>query len=245
MAAVALLAAGIWAELILPMATAAGTVAWLLVGYTLITLAGMTLFGQVAWLRHAELFEVELGWFGRIGPIGRRVVRRLCARAAAKRATRRGASTARSAPSPRRTASGGPSCARGSPASPRSTVPAGRTPRSSSSRLPASASTGCGETAFGAALHAALLPPVMELLGPTAQTFLFARHDRLPPRGGRLLRRVHLIVLAHPRAGRPERRRPLAGTAGAYAATLLPIAGGYLIAHYLTLVIQGACGCHR
>ena len=26
---------------------------------------------------------------------------------------------------------------------------------------------------------------------------------------------------------------------GAYAATLLPIAGGYLIAHYLTLVIQG------
>jgi hypothetical protein len=28
--------------------------------------------------------------------------------------------------------------------------------------------------------------------------------------------------------------------AGAYAITLLPIAGGYLIAHYLTLVIQGA-----
>ena len=27
---------------------------------------------------------------------------------------------------------------------------------------------------------------------------------------------------------------------GAYAATLLPIAGGYLIAHYLTLLIQGA-----
>jgi hypothetical protein len=27
---------------------------------------------------------------------------------------------------------------------------------------------------------------------------------------------------------------------GAYATTLLPIAGGYLIAHYLTLLIQGA-----
>ncbi|TMB55475.1 MAG: hypothetical protein E6J47_06685 [Chloroflexi bacterium] len=33
--------------------------------------------------------------------------------------------------------------------------------------------------------------------------------------------------------------RPLGTTVGAYAATLLPIAGGYLIAHYLTLLIQG------
>jgi hypothetical protein len=32
---------------------------------------------------------------------------------------------------------------------------------------------------------------------------------------------------------------PLGSVVGAYAATLLPIAGGYLIAHYLTLVIQG------
>ncbi len=33
---------------------------------------------------------------------------------------------------------------------------------------------------------------------------------------------------------------PLGSIVGAYAATLLPIAGGYLIAHYLTLVVQGA-----
>jgi hypothetical protein len=32
---------------------------------------------------------------------------------------------------------------------------------------------------------------------------------------------------------------PLGSVVGAYAATLLPIAGGYLIAHYLTLLIQG------
>ena len=32
---------------------------------------------------------------------------------------------------------------------------------------------------------------------------------------------------------------PLGATIGAYAATLLPIATGYLIAHYLTLLIQG------
>jgi hypothetical protein len=31
----------------------------------------------------------------------------------------------------------------------------------------------------------------------------------------------------------------LGSLVGAYAATLLPIAGGYIIAHYLTLVIQG------
>jgi len=70
--AVALLAAGVWGELILPGGDVAGTVAALMVGYTLLTLAGMLAFGQVAWLRHAELFEVELGWFGRIGPLARR-----------------------------------------------------------------------------------------------------------------------------------------------------------------------------
>jgi hypothetical protein len=32
---------------------------------------------------------------------------------------------------------------------------------------------------------------------------------------------------------------PLGSIVGAYAATLLPIAGGYLIAHYLTLIVQG------
>ena len=51
-----------------------------MVGYTVVTLAGMVVFGQIAWLRHAELFEVELGWFGHIGAIGRRSVSaELCA----------------------------------------------------------------------------------------------------------------------------------------------------------------------
>ncbi|HYI67516.1 MAG TPA: hypothetical protein VEW95_11370, partial [Candidatus Limnocylindrales bacterium] len=65
--AVVLLAAGIWAELILPGSEVALTVALLMAGYTLLTLAGMVVFGQIAWLRHAEFFEVLLGWFGRIG----------------------------------------------------------------------------------------------------------------------------------------------------------------------------------
>jgi len=71
--AVALLAAAIWSEQILPGRNVAGSVAALMIGYTLLTLAGMLSFGPVSWLRHAELFEVELGWFGRIGPLARRV----------------------------------------------------------------------------------------------------------------------------------------------------------------------------
>ena len=53
-----------------------------------------------------------------------------------------------------------------------------------------------------------------------------------------------LLALAPPasahRLGDPAVRRPIGAVAWVYAATLLPIAAGYLIAHYLTLVIQGA-----
>ncbi|MEO5986937.1 MAG: hypothetical protein ABIW50_00560, partial [Candidatus Limnocylindria bacterium] len=76
--AFALLAMALWAELILPDGSVAGTVALLMSAYTVLTLAGMLSFGQIAWLRHAELFEVLLGWFGRIGPIGRRARPALC-----------------------------------------------------------------------------------------------------------------------------------------------------------------------
>ncbi|TMB55474.1 MAG: hypothetical protein E6J47_06680 [Chloroflexi bacterium] len=50
------------------------TVALLMGSYTVVTLIGIFLFGRVGWLRNAELFEVYLGWFGRAGPVGRRVV---------------------------------------------------------------------------------------------------------------------------------------------------------------------------
>ena len=49
-----------------------------------------------------------------------------------------------------------------------------------------------------------------------------------------------LAVAATTRAlSDPASRGSLGEQAGRYAATLLPIAGGYLIAHYLTLVLQG------
>ena len=70
----ALLLGAVFSELILPDRTTPGTIATLLGGYTLLTLLGMVLFGRIAWLRNAELFEVYLGWLGRVGPIGRRVV---------------------------------------------------------------------------------------------------------------------------------------------------------------------------
>ena len=72
--AVALFAAGVWCELILPGTQVATTVAALMAGYTVLTLVGMMLFGPVAWLRNGELFEVLLGWLGRIGPVARRSV---------------------------------------------------------------------------------------------------------------------------------------------------------------------------
>ncbi|MGZ8564113.1 MAG: hypothetical protein ACXWWU_10905, partial [Candidatus Limnocylindria bacterium] len=64
----------VFGELILPDRTTPGTIATLLGGYTLVTVFGMVLFGRIAWLRNAEVFEVYLGWLGRVGPIGRRVV---------------------------------------------------------------------------------------------------------------------------------------------------------------------------
>jgi len=72
--AVFLLFAGIWSELVMPGAVEPGATGLIMLGYTLVTLVGIGCFGRVAWLRNAELFEVLLGWFGRIGPIGRRVV---------------------------------------------------------------------------------------------------------------------------------------------------------------------------
>jgi len=68
--------AAVWCELILPGHADPANVASLLLGYTIITLLGMLVFGRVAWLRNAELFEVLLAWLGRIGPVGRRVVER-------------------------------------------------------------------------------------------------------------------------------------------------------------------------
>jgi hypothetical protein len=238
--AVALLAAGIWAELVLPGGSTAGTVAWLLLGYTILTLAGMTLFGQVAWLRHAELFEVLLGWFGRVGPIGRRVsVDAVC-------------EGCHEACDPARCVDC-PECSVAADDHERRVelrpwiaglTEVDRAGWSDAAfivlALAGVSFDGMGETAFGARLLNFVQPPVIELLGPTANAFLLADTLIFAMVAIAFFTVFLAVVWLTHGLGDPAARRPLADTAGSYAATLLPIAAGYLIAHYLTLVIQGA-----
>ena len=237
--AVALLAAGLWAELVLPGSEAAGTVAWLLVGYTILTLAGMAAFGQIAWLRHAELLEVLMGWFGRIGPLGRRSVRpELCdgcgeacdpahcvdcpeCAVAADDDERR--------PELRPWIVGLTEVSRAGWSDAAFIVLA----------LAGVTFDGLQETAFGAALLTALLPPIQALFGLTGTTFLLVDTLAFVVVAAAFGVAFTLVVLVAHAVADPGRRRPMAETVGVYAATLLPIAGGYLIAHYLTLVIQG------
>jgi hypothetical protein len=233
--AVILLALGVWAELIFPEATTAGTLAILLSGYTLLTLAGMVVFGQIAWLRNAELFEVELGWFGRIGAIARRSISaELCDGCGEACRIERCIDC--------------PECAAAADDAER--VPAFRAwivgltdvTRAGWSDaafivllLAGITFDGLRDTPFGATILDALLPPITDALGLTA--FAFTVVDTVA---------LVLVVVAFGLAvaavlvltrwiGRVERLRP-----GVYAASLLPIAAGYVIAHYLTSVVQAA-----
>ena len=238
--AVILLAAGIWAELILPGGEVAINVALLMTGYTALTLVGMVLFGQVAWLRNAELFEVELGWFGRIGPIGRRSRSAdLCA------GCDEGCSVERCIDCPECSVA----------ADDHERVPelrpwivgltdVGRPGWSDVVFivlvLAGVTYDGLRETAIGAFLTNTIYPLVSPILGPTsAGTFLLVETLGLAAVFAVFLAAFVLIVTTTRALSRSGTRRPLAEQAGRYAVTLLPIAGGYLIAHYLTLVLQG------
>jgi hypothetical protein len=232
--AVVLLAAGIWAELILPGAESAATVGGLLAAYTLLTLAGMVAFGQVAWLRHAELFEVELGWFGRIGPIGRRAVSaQLCDGCGEQCSFERCIDC--------------PECSVAADDSERRPelrpwiVGLGDVVRAGWSdaafivlALAGVTYDGLRETSFGAALIGWLLPPITGAFGVTLSAFLLVDTVAFA-----LVVAAFLLAFA----SMLSLTRMIAGieltNIGRYAATLLPIAAGYLIAHYLTLVIQG------
>ena len=230
--AVALLALGIWAELILPASAQAMTVAILMVIYTLVTLAGMVVFGQIAWLRHVELFEVLLGWLGRIGPLGRRAVSpELCSGCG------EGCDPDRCIDCPE--------CATAAEDGERQPgwrmwlVGLTGVTRAGWSdatfiilALAGVTFDGLRETAFGGALLEAILPAATDAFGITLTAFLLA--DTIA---------FALVVAAFLGAFALVQAltRWLGGhtAAGVYASSLLPIAAGYLIAHYLTLVIQG------
>jgi hypothetical protein len=238
--AVALLVIGLWAELVLPGGATAGTVAALLIGYTLLTLGGMVLFGPVSWLRNGELFEVELGWLGRIGPIGRRARSLDLCEGCDERCDPDGCVDC-------------PECAVAAEDGNRRpelrlwivglhevgrpgwsdvafivTVLAGVT------------YDGLRETAAGATAFNVIYPVVGAVFGPSsALTFQVVEIIQLLA----IILAFVGAFIAVARASRwlgGGRPGPFGEMAGRYATTLLPIAAGYLIAHYLTLVIQGA-----
>lgn len=237
--AVALLVLGVWAELILPGGAVAGTVAALMIGYTVLTLGGMVVFGPVSWLRNAEVLEVELGWFGRIGPIARRARSRdLCA-------------GCNEACDPDRCVDC-PECAAAAQDDDRRaelrpwivglrdvgqpgwsdmafivTVLAGVT------------YDGLRATAAGASAFTVVHPVVGAAFGPTsAITFQLVEIIQLAAVIGAFIAAFVAVAWASRRLG-GARSANLGGMAGRYVTTLLPIAAGYLLAHYLTLVIQG------
>ena len=233
--AVALLAAAIWAELVLPASASAATVGVLMLAYTVVTLAGMALFGQISWLRHAELFEVELAWFGRVGPIGRRSISPdLCA------GCTEACSYARCMDCPECAvaAEDGERRAELRPwiAGLTDVTRAGWSDAAFIVLALAGVSyDGLRETAFGGALIGWLLPPITEAFGITLTAFLLVDTIAFALVVAAFLAAFR-VMLWTTRAVSGGELRP----AGVYASTLLPIAAGYLVAHYLTLVIQGA-----
>jgi hypothetical protein len=234
-----LLVGAVWAELILPDRTAPMTLAVLLGGYTAFTLVGMVLFGRIAWLRNVELFEVYLGWFGRVGPIGRRVVQRQTCEGCSEECD--------------------PAHCVDCPECAVAAEPGERRPelRPWFTGLTEVGSAGWSDAAFVVLVLSAVTYDGLQETAPfgSAMNLLF---PALLPVIGALntvlvvqtllmltlwLAFLGVFILASwvtLRMHDPDRQPAALGSVvGAYAATLLPIAGGYLIAHYLTLVIQG------
>jgi hypothetical protein len=238
--AVFLLFAGIWSELVLPGATETDIVAFLLIGYTLIQLAGMGAFGRVAWLRNAELFEVLFGWFGRIGPIGRRVTNPAACAGCSERCN------------PERCIDC-PECAVAADATERrpelrpwftglTEVRRGAWSDAAFILLALSGVTydGLRETNLWADVANWLFPHVHPPLDPFRAILAVETLGLLGLWLGFFVLFVIVAAITRGLSEHARLRGGLGSVVGAYAATLLPIAAGYMIAHYLTLVIQGA-----
>lgn len=235
--AVFLLFAGIWSELVLPGATEAVKVGTIMLGYTLLTISGMACFGRVAWLRNVEVFEVLLGWLGRIGPIGRRAVDPNACAGCAERCN------------PARCIDC-PECAAAAEAGERRPELrpwfAGLTEVRRAGWSDAAFITltlggvtydGLRETALWTTFENGLLSLVQPsvdgfkallVVGTAGLLTVWVLFSIVFGTGALITRRLS-----------PRAPGAFGSIVGAYAATLLPIAGGYMIAHYLTLVIQG------
>lgn len=238
--AVLLLGLAIWAELILPGGAVAATVAGIMAAYTLFTLLGMLAFGPAAWLRNAEIFEVLLSWYGRIGPIGRRTVDPALCGSCPDRCERSACVDC-------------PGCAARADDRQRRTELRGWFAGLAGVRgvgwsdaafvvllLAGITYDGLRETAAGGMLLTAILGPINAQFGLTVATFLLVDTMFLVGLYAAFLVAFAAVMAITRDLQDASARVGTGAMAGRYAATLLPIAAGYLVAHYLTLVIQAA-----
>lgn len=233
--AVVLLLAVLAFEFVLPGAFDGRQIALGLIAYTGLTLFGTALFGH-AWLRNAEVFEVLFGWFGRIGIIGRRSTsRELCEECPD------GCRPERCVDCPDCTAAR----ERGEQVAVARPWFAGLTEVTRANwsdaafvllALAGVSYDGLRETQVWGRFVGVAFDPIQQALGPLNAVIAIGALGLLA------LWLVFLAVfslaawLTRLLAGTAT---ALSGVAGSYAATLLPIAAGYLVAHYLTLLVQG------
>ena len=234
--AVGLLLISLIFELTILGSGAAGFVGGLLLAYTVVTLLGMTVFGPVTWLRNAEVLEVLFGWFGRIGPIGRRSVSRALCRECASGCDPAACidcpecvvvGTERELALELRPPLAGLGEVRGAGWSDAAFILLA---------LAGVTFDGLQETAVWVALTRAL-EDLLSVWLPTNLVFAISGPLGLLGLWGTFL--AIFAVAATLTRGLARAPLGLASTAGRYAATLLPIAAGYAVAHYLTLLIQG------
>jgi hypothetical protein len=235
--AVLLLLAFIWLELVFPGRTDAATLAVILAGYTAVTLLGMTLLGRVAWLREAEVFEVLFGWFGRVGPLGRRSVRReLCTDCGEACDPDHCVDCAECALA----ADGGdlrPEFRWWITGLSEPMQPDWSDAAFILLALAGVTFDGLKETSLGTSILNLLFDPLAAAFGPLGASLLAPTFMLI----GLWLVFLGVFVLAVYVTGLLSRQPEfdLASSAGRYAVTLLPIASGYVIAHYLTFLLQG------
>lgn len=234
--AVGLLLIGLIVELTVLGSGAGGWVGALLLGYTAVTLSGMALFGPVTWLRNAEVLEVLFGWFGRIGPIGRRSASAQLCRECASDCDPTACLDC-------------PECV--VVGTDRELTLEVRRPLAGLAEV---RGAGWSDAAFILLALAGVTfdglqetPAWVVLIGAVEDGLLawlpadlvFAISGALGLLGVWMAFSAIFIIAATLTRGLAGASLGLARTAGRYAATLLPIAAGYVVAHYLTLVIQG------
>src|SRR5207253_11055099 len=66
--AVGLLLAVAWTELVFPSPAVPTNIAWLTLGYSLLTWGGMAVFGSENWIKRGEVFAIFFGLFARFAP---------------------------------------------------------------------------------------------------------------------------------------------------------------------------------